>query len=188
MQGPFKNFEIWHQALQNESFCRLGTLKKPKGVAGAISIAFLAPVNEDLLPTLNALFIEMRHVKVPYLVEKIVCNNQLGTVKFQGVNNKSSAYQFNKLDFFIPETLRKKVFLELTTPIMQGYEVYDAVGNLLGPIIDICTTPQQTLLVIVYQDKELLIPYHKTFVTSLDHTQKRITVQLPQGFLEAVWS
>ena len=183
---PFKNFELWHKALQNESFCHLGMLKKPKGIAGAISIAFLAPVNEETLKELHALFIEIRHVKVPYLVEKISSNNQLGTVKIKGIDDKCAAYQFNKLDFFIPEILREKVFLGPTTPIIQGYEVYDAGESLLGPIIDTRTTPQQELLVVMYQSKELLIPYHQSLINNVDHMQKRIIVQLPHGFLEAV--
>jgi 16S rRNA processing protein RimM len=40
------------------------------------------------------------------------------------------------------------------------------------------------LLVVKHADKEILIPMNGPFITSVNKTKKRITVNLPDGFLD----
>ena len=181
------NMDIWYEALRDATFCPIGVIKKPKGVQGDLVIAFSEAIDPSRVHLIKALFIEIRNVKVPYLVTKMVCNNQLDTVKFQGINNQNEAYQLKNLSVFIPHILQKTIMLPATPhQHLIGYRVCDTREGILGPIDDVYIMPQQELLVVSFQSKELLIPYHKEIIAKIDDTARVITVQLPTGFLEAV--
>ncbi len=66
---------------------------------------------------------------------------------------------------------------------LVGYAVHDKQLGVLGSVYAIHTPPQQHLLVVKYQDRELLIPYHVGVVEYIDHQKKCVFINLPEDFL-----
>jgi ribosomal 30S subunit maturation factor RimM len=44
------------------------------------------------------------------------------------------------------------------------------------------------MIVVDYQEKELLIPYCQPLVIQTDKKQKTLTIKLPEGYLDAMLS
>lgn len=62
-------------------------------------------------------------------------------------------------------------------------DVYDR-DRLIGNVISILNYGSGDLFNIKYEDKEVLIPFNKEFVKNIDVKNKRIDVQLIEGFLD----
>ncbi len=62
-------------------------------------------------------------------------------------------------------------------------EVYDN-GTMIGRVISILNYGSGDLFNVKYADKEVLIPFNNEFVKNIDVRNKRIDVQLIEGFLD----
>ena len=64
------------------------------------------------------------------------------------------------------------------------FEVHDQEKGLLGNIREVMQAGPNRLLVVEHKKKEVLIPVNGPFITSINKTKKRVSVNLPEGFLE----
>ena len=62
-------------------------------------------------------------------------------------------------------------------------EIYDN-DKLIGKLISVLNFGSGDLFNVKYKDKEILIPFNKEFVKKIDMVNKRIDVQLIDGFLD----
>ncbi|WP_156299844.1 ribosome maturation factor RimM [Streptobacillus canis] len=61
-----------------------------------------------------------------------------------------------------------------------GYSVIDK-GENIGEVVDIMDTAAHPILVVVKEDKEILIPFIDVFVTEIQDEKKQILVELLEG-------
>lgn len=66
---------------------------------------------------------------------------------------------------------------------LVGLEVYRS-GNLVGKITRVDHLPAQDLLVIESEGKEVLLPFVKAFVPSVDVKNNRLEITPPGGLFE----
>ncbi len=64
-----------------------------------------------------------------------------------------------------------------------GSEIFDK-GNLIGKIVSVVNYGNDDLFSVTYNGKQILIPLRKEFVKNIDIDNKRIDVDLIEGFLE----
>ena len=142
------------------AYVELGVIQQQKGLQGDL----IVKLNHDStfhLGSLSSLFVKVSHTLVPCL---------------------------RGCSILVPrEALSQFFFEDFSLNRLLGYHVVDAQEGNLGTIQAIYTHSHQKLLSIAYQDQELLIPYHKDLVTHIDHEQKTIVVELPDGFIKAMW-
>ena len=65
-----------------------------------------------------------------------------------------------------------------------GYEVEDKNHGRLGKVKDIMETSGQDILIMNYQDKEILIPMTEGFLIGAEHEEKLVKTAMPEGLLE----
>lgn len=74
---------------------------------------------------------------------------------------------------------------EFYTGDLIGMEVKDPVLGLLGRVADVMDTGTGNILLVEKEgEKEVLIPFLKDLILSLDLDENLITVSLPEGLLE----
>ncbi len=71
-----------------------------------------------------------------------------------------------------------------TTTRSSASEVHDENAGSLGKVTGIVDAGTNKLLVIHEGDKEVLIPVNGPFITSINKSKKKISVDLPEGFLD----
>ena len=68
---------------------------------------------------------------------------------------------------------------------LVGCAVVDANGNSFGELADVLNLPGQDVLAINTASGEVLIPFVKEFVPTVDLDNRRIVVHPPEGLLGA---
>ena len=66
-----------------------------------------------------------------------------------------------------------------------GFRIIDSQLGELGTVKDIYDGPADDILVMKYQEKEVLIPMNDAFVGDADFNEKVLHTSLPEGLLEA---
>jgi len=143
---------------------------------------------EVALPeTIESFFIQIDHTLVPYQVEQCTLQGHQAIIKFQAIDNATTAHQLKGSALFaLRADLPQPIAAEEYHQAWAGYQVVDIKKGSLGTVQRVETLPLQKLLVVNYLENELLIPYHAAIIKQVDHAQKNILIHLPPGFIEAV--
>ena len=132
---------------------------------------------------------EVKHVIVndaPMDVEHFWTHGDRAIFKFKGVDTISDAERLAGADVQVPLDERPAASQgEYYQSDLVGCQVLDQTGRVLGTVGDFQETGGAPLLEIRTQDgKELLIPFAKAMLVSIDLEHKRIDVNLPAGLLD----
>ncbi|WP_342265610.1 hypothetical protein [Cardinium endosymbiont of Philonthus spinipes] len=178
--------ELFYQSIQNEQYFKIGSFKKPTGTEGGLVASFVYPLDHTELMKLPALFVEIDHVKVPYCIEHSITTEAKTIIRLALIRSKTEAYALRNLPLFLPLALKPKwTKAALPYSLVDGL-VQEVVVGPLGIIQAIYCVRDQYMMAVNHHGKELLIPYGKPFLVNIDEVTQQVTVQLPEGYLEAM--
>lgn len=132
-----------------------------------------------------AIFLEMQpNSFLPFFIENGKSQSIDRTIlKLDEINSKEAAKVFlQKKVFLMPADFEKNV-AEKAPVSLNGYNVIHE-KKILGKIENIIEYPQQVLLSVNSNGKEILIPLHEKTLIKIDRQKKEIIVQLPEGLLD----
>jgi len=66
----------------------------------------------------------------------------------------------------------------------EGFKIEDEDGNLIGDIEYVNDSTENVLFSVNHLKKEILIPAQEDLILGIDHQERIITMQLPDGLLE----
>lgn len=162
----------------------LGYVAKLHGFKGEVSF-FLDVTNSEEYTSLDSVFIDINGQLTPFFVESFQLKpKSFAAVKLEGVDSENDAKIL----------LRKNLYLPLADlPALNGVHFYDheVVGfqvvdvsfgpvGILQTIIDLPVNP---LIQIDANGKEVLMPFVKDLVQSVDRENKILTVKAPEGLI-----
>jgi 16S rRNA processing protein RimM len=167
-----------------EECYKIGFVVKPHGLKGGVSISLDADIPNDF-STLDAVFLGAGESLVPYfIVENSVTGNR-AFVKFEDVDTLEDAEELSRKTVYLPKSARpKSKGGEFYDDEIIGCSVEDQQLGELGIIIDVMIAGPNRLLVMEYKEKEVLIPINSPFIISVSKSKKRVTTELPDGFLD----
>ena len=156
---------------------------KPHGLKGEVTVML-----EDEAPTdfsaIDSVFLEQNNRLVPYFIETLSGQGKKVFLKLEDVDSPEAAKLIAKQSVYVPKSLRPKPPRgKFYDDEIIDFEVYDHQIGLLGKIDGVIAGPNR-LLSIQYQGKEILIPTNGPFIKAVNKANKRIDVELPEGFLE----
>ena len=106
-------------------------------------------------------------------------------MKFEDIDSVEAALKISKQSIYINKSIRPKSGRgEFYNDEVIGFEVNDQEKGLLGKIREVVQAGPNRLLLVEYNNKEVLIPINGPFIESVNKTKKKISVSLPEGFLE----
>lgn len=138
---------------------------------------------------LPAVFIEQCYTKVPYLIRNIDIAHTKIVIQCQPIEDKTEAYNLYNAPVYVPKPL--EAFLISHSDMrhdVTDYIVKDGDNNILGEVIDVCKSQPCHMLVVNFQNQELLIPYCKPFILNINQGYHEITVKLPEGYITTLSS
>ena len=133
----------------------------------------------------EVLFIETeKNIQLPYFIEKSNSKSNTETIlKFEGITTKESAAKFLQKKIWLTKNDFEK-YVSKTAPVnLIGFIILNN-GTELGEVESVIEQPQQILLQITMQKKEVLIPLHEKTLKKIDRRKKQVHVTLPEGLLE----
>ena len=163
---------------------KIGYIMKPHGLKGGVTIS-LDPEAPDDFDTIDTVFVEIRERLQPFFIEDISLKGNKAFLKLEEVNSAEEAANISKSVIYLPKTSRPRSGRgEFYDDEVIGFEVTDASAGTLGPVTEVVAAGPNKLLAVDYQGRELLIPLNGPFIDSVNKGKRKISVSLPEGFLE----
>jgi len=166
------------------TYIHIGKLVATHGLKGEVIIKHSLGKKTDF-KNAEAIFIEkVKGEQLPYFHEKSIPKNNTETiVKLEGVDTKEAASILLQKKVW----LTKNDFEELVSksaPINLIDFVVINNAKKLGTIESVIEQPQQVLLQLTINEKEVLIPINESTLKKIDRRKNEVHVSLPDGLLE----
>lgn len=170
--------------IRKEDVYRIGQLTKPHGIKGEVAFSFTDDIF-DRTDECDYLVCLMDGIMVPFFMEEYrFKSDTVALVKFEGVDTAEQARRFTNIEVYYPTRYAEESD-ELSWIYFVGFRIEDEHLGLLGEVEEIDETTINTLFVIRRPDgEELLIPAQEAFITDMDHKQRIIRMDLPEGMVE----
>ena len=170
--------------IKEEEVYKIGQLAKPHGIKGEIAFNFTDDIF-DRTEDCDYLICMMDGILVPFFIEEYrFKGNTVALIKFDGVDTVEQARKFVGIDVYFPIKYAEESD-ELTWSYFVGFSVHDSHKGFLGKITDVDESTMNTLFIIESPDKgELFVPAQEIFIEDMDHKQRSIIMNLPEGMLE----
>ncbi len=157
---------------------------RPHGLKGEVTISLDADAPVDW-GNLKMIFIERKSQLVPYFVESISVRNDKAFVKLDDVSTSEQASLLKGSSLYLPKESRPKLERgEFYNEDIIGFEVMDETHGPLGFVEDVEQAGPNRFLILSYMQKEIMIPVNGPFIKSINKSKKKISVSLPDGFLD----
>jgi 16S rRNA processing protein RimM len=168
-----------------DKYIAIGRVSKTHGVDGALKLKIKDRYWEDFAET-EVLFIESAGKVVPYFIEEFR-GGQDPIVKFEDLNSRETAQALGGKEVLLRES--DLLPHQPQAGVNQyerfvGYALLDQELGFVGEIESVIEVPGQYLALLNYQGREVSIPLNPVFVQSVDHAEKKVQVDLPEGLLE----
>lgn len=163
----------------------LGKIVKKYSFKGEL-LAKLDTDQPELYTQLDTLFIDINNSLIPYFIEESQLHkSDLLRIKFEDVSSEIDAEQLLKKEVYLPLALLPN--LEGNTFYYHeiiGFTIVDENFGNVGTISAVNDSSAQVLFEIDRNGIQILIPLNDDIISSVDRTNKTITVNTPPGLIE----
>ncbi len=169
---------------QDELF-QLGKIVRTFGSKGEVVFQIDAEILSRI-KKLESVYLKINENLVPFFIEILQTRPKgQAMVKFFDVDSTEDASPLAGCDIFIPLTLLpKQKGTTLYSIEIEGYTVIDAIHGETGTVRTVLEMPQQALLAIDFNGKEILVPIVDEIVKKIDRKKKVIYIEAPEGLIE----
>ncbi|MBT1704271.1 ribosome maturation factor RimM [Chryseosolibacter indicus] len=184
IQRKYWHFYFIEIIMQVKDCYKIGFVMKPHGLKGEVTISIEDDIPNEI-ESLDKIFIEQTNGLVPYFIENISVKGSKAYLKLEDVDSTEAATAISKSAIYLPKTERPKSSRgEFYDDEIVAFEVHDNEFGLIGRVVEVTLAGSNKLLSIDREGKEILIPINSPFIESINKSKKRITVSLPDGFLD----
>jgi 16S rRNA processing protein RimM len=161
---------------------KVGYVSKTHGLKGEVTINTL-PECPDLT-SIETIFLEDNGTLVPYFIGSISVKGDKAFVKFEDVDSIDAASELKGMSLYLAKAERPKLARgDFYNDEVIGFDVLES-ENVIGRVVGIMEAGPSRFLEVDNVGKEILIPINGPFIKSINKSKKKITVELPEGFLD----
>ncbi|MBQ2289786.1 MAG: 16S rRNA processing protein RimM [Bacteroidaceae bacterium] len=166
--------------LRKEDFVYYGKFLKPHGTKGEIGLqsdGFTLDEECDFVAC------NIDGILVPFFFETIrPKSDDISIVKVERMESAEEVRFLTNRDAYIPRQWVEDSE-ELTWSYFKGFKAIDNVLGEIGEIVDVDDNTINTLFVVENGNDEILIPAQEEFIVNIDHDNKEIIFDLPEGLV-----
>ena len=159
-----------------------GRIRKPHGIQGEVQLianpAFIKSIETGI-----PLFIDIDGQRVPFFIEELkpVSDDQV-ILKFEFVNRIEEARAICGYDVYSEHQSGVSDISNLhDLHAVKGYSAHDHLVGSLGMVLSFVDNDLNPMLIVDYQGRELMVPAAKEIITGINHKEKTIHFNLPEG-------
>jgi len=171
--------------MKKDELFLLGKIVRTFGSKGEVIIQVDAELL-TLIKKLESVFLKLNENLVPFFIEHTHprSSNQV-LVKFMDVDNTDEAFTFAGCNVYIPSGLiPRQKRTKLFSSEIEGYRVIDVNHGETGIVNAILELPQQSLLSVDSNGKEILLPIVEDIIKEVDRRNRIIYTEAPEGLIE----
>ena len=162
----------------------VGKIVKTHGLKGEVTLRI---DNEqfDEIEELNYFLLDINDKLIPYFVENITFHSNKSFVLFQDLKTLEAANQLVGISAYLPlDLLPEKDGNEFYSHEVVDFLVIDEEKGELGKVQEIIEYPTQSLIQMVINGKEVLIPIHDDIIQDVNREEKKIYIKAPNGLID----
>ena len=163
----------------------LGTLSKPHGTRGSLHFRFSGLKAEEIKER-DLVFVEIDGLPVPFFIEVFQeKTDDSAILRFEGIDSVTKAREFAGYSVYVmkEQVRRKKLHVKQITEF-NGYSVVDDHLGFVGNAGEVTSVPTSPLLTVTLKGKKFLVPFHESIIRHIDHREKVIRIDAPEGLFE----
>jgi 16S rRNA processing protein RimM len=165
-----------------EGAFKIGYVAKTHGLKGEVTIV-MQPDCPDLAGV-DTVFLDRKGQLVPYFIQSVSFKGDKAFLKLEDVDDIDNAAALKGSSIYLPKTARPKLPRgEFYSDEVIGFEVEDQ-QRVLGQVKEVVEAGPNRFLSLDVDNRETLIPIIGPFIKSVNKTNKKIKVELPEGFLD----
>ena len=162
----------------------VGRIVKTHGLKGEVTLRIDNEQFDDI-EELNYFLLDINEKLIPFFIENITYHSNKSFVLFQDVKTLEAASRLVGKDAYLPlELLPEREGNDFYSHEVIDFLVVDDDKGELGKVKDIIEYPTQSLIQIVINDKEILIPIHDDIIKDVDREGKKIMIKAPAGLID----
>ncbi len=162
----------------------VGKIVKTHGLKGEVTLRI---DNEqfDEIEELNYFLLDINDKLIPYFVENITFHSNKSFVLFQDLKTLEAANQLVGKSVYLPlDLLPEKDGNDFYSHEVVDFLVIDEEKGELGKVQEIIEYPTQSLIQILINGKEVLIPIHDDIIQDVNREEKKIYIKAPNGLID----
>ncbi len=162
----------------------LGVINKIHGNNGNV-IAYLDVDNPQQYAELDMVFLNINGAPIPHFIENINILNNKAIIAFEGIDSIEKASALVKKELFLP--------LSVLPPLsgnkfyyheVAGFNIIDESFGELGILKEVLDYPNQAVLQVFHNDKEILVPINDDIILKVNRNDKTIHIKAPEGLID----
>lgn len=167
------------------NYFHLGRILKSHGTSGQMRLMVEERFKGYIKPGAHV-FIDLDGSRVPFRIAGAE-DGQHFVVTLEDVRSKEESDALAGRNIFIPVDTVKSRHLKSPVNLDEKWDDYKLQNEVDGSVYTIVRTeeyPQQLMAVIRINEREVLIPLNDQLITDIDHVQKVIRMEIPEGLLD----
>jgi 16S rRNA processing protein RimM len=164
----------------------IGRILKTHGYKGAVKVRF-DEFYGSILQQLKAVFLDKDQSYRPYFPDSIeLISNNEALIHFEAVGSKEEAKLLRRHKLFArkEDVPVKSLQEQAGGSELIGYTIEDTRLGLIGLVEEVYSLPQQELLAVRYNNKEVLVPLREELIHDFQKENRTIIFNLPDGILD----
>ncbi|MBQ5689735.1 MAG: 16S rRNA processing protein RimM, partial [Bacteroidales bacterium] len=152
----------------------VGKIVKTHGLKGEVTLRIDNEQFDDI-EELNYFLLDVNEQLIPYFIEDIAYHSNKAFVLFQDLKTLEAANQFVGKSAYLPlDLLPEKEGNDFYSHEVVGYLVVDEEKGEIGNVNEIIEYPTQSIIQIIKDGKEILIPIHDDILKDVNRDEKKI--------------
>ncbi|HET9825474.1 MAG TPA: ribosome maturation factor RimM [Chitinophagaceae bacterium] len=165
-------------------YFKLGKFVAVHGLKGELVLRHELHKKTSLRDLKNIFIEQAKNSFIPWFIESSkIKNAEEIYLKLEGVNTREAAQKFTTREVWVTEADFKKHAGKSAPANLLGYTIVNESRS-LGQIVEVIEQPHQMLCKVEINQKEVLIPLNEGTLKKIDHKNKTVMVNLPDGLLE----
>jgi len=162
----------------------LGRITKISGYEGAVAVKLEKTFTENI-PRLESVFLEIDGKPVPFFISEYEYSGaDILKLRFEDYETIEKVEEFVNCNVFLTSSPSGNSIADNPNDL-TGYKVLSVDDTLIGVVSELIRNPSQWLMAIESETKkEILIPLHEDFIVSIDHNEKILVMDIPEGLLD----
>ena len=162
----------------------MGKIVKTHGIKGEVTLRI---DNDDFdeIEELDYFLLEINDKLIPFFIENITFHSNKSFVLFQDLKTLEAASQLVGVTAYLPlELLPERSGNDFYSHEVLGFLVVDEEKGELGKVQEIIEYPTQSLIQVVKDGKEILIPIHDDIIKEVNREENKIFIMAPSGLID----
>mgnify|MGYP001164942746 CR=1 FL=1 len=170
--------------MNNKDLVPIGSFVKHHGLRGDLKV-FLYNDDSETLVVDVTIWIKDNNNFVPFIVESVKGTKSKFLIKIKNLNNRESSSFLLKKEIYVcrsdfPDLNEGEFYIN----DVIGFSVQDDSGKDYGFLKDILLIASKEILLVQYQNKEIMIPNVVNFVKLFDFENKIVIINDIEQFIE----